>query len=279
MPAPQASMMQNLAKTNFRAKITLPKDWKQPQGDPAAKQYGDAFKPNEKVAVPSPMCLFKSASTNKYHVDTAKNIGDKFEKFIDGMCSAICSGWSQWQSLAMFTGTLHNATVVSALPGNLQGPPLFPLIFASAPKASPQEMKYSKAIAQAIGTAWQTWQVGFLATLQCAPHAVFPGPMGPPTPIIPMPIASGSSPGEAGLSDAALKGMMMANLGDPTALHADQLFDAIAKAFKTCFDTWKASSMMSNIMAMGPIPTFAPPFVPCGPVVGGTNIPAPGVLT
>lgn len=277
MPAPQASMMQNLAKTNFRAKITLPKDWKQPSGK-AAEHYGKAFKASEKFKAPKPMCLFKEASTNKYHVDTATDIGDKFEKFIDGICSAICSAWSQWQSLAMFAGSLHNATVVSILPGNLQGPPLFTLIFASAPKATPQELKYSKAIAQAVGTAWQTWQVGFLATLQCAPHAVFPGPMGPPTPTVPMPVATGSSPGEAGLSDSALKGMMVANLGDPQALHHQELFDAIAKAVKSCFDTWKTSTQMSNIMALGPIPTFAPPFVPCGPVVAGTNLPIPSVL-
>jgi len=271
-------MMQNLAKQNFRAKVTLPVDWKQPSGE-AGKQYGNAFKENEKSAPSKPMCLFKDASSNKYHVDAATKVGDQFEKFIDGICSAICSAWSQWQSLAMFTGTMHNATVVSVLPGNLMGPPLFPLIFASAPKATLQELKYSKAIAQTIGTAWQIWQVGFLATLQCAPHAAFPGPMGPPTPTVPMPVASGSSPGESGFSDSALKGMMMANLGDPQALHQKELFEAIAKAFKSCFDTWKTSTQMMNVMAMGPIPTFAPPFVPCGPVVCGTNIPAPGVLT
>lgn len=278
MPAPQASMMQNLAKQNFRQKLDLFVDWKQPQGD-AAKQYGDAFKPDEKNAVASPMCLFKSVSSNKYHVETAKKIGDKFEKFIDGMCSAICSGWSQWQSLAMITGSLHNATVLSVLPGNLQGPPMFPLIFASAPKATAQELKYSKAIAQAIGTAWQTWQLGYLATLQVAPHAAFPGPMGPPTPTVPMPVASGSSPGEAQLSDAMLKNMMIANLGDPQAMHHKELFDAIAKAFKSCYDTWKTSSMLSNIMGLGPIPTFAPPFVPVGPVVCGTNLPIPSIIT
>jgi len=56
------------------------------------------------------------------------------------------------------------------------------------------------------------------------------------------------------------------------------LFDAIAKAFNTVFQVFKASTMVQNVLGMGPIPTFVPPFVPVGPVVMGTVIPTPGVL-
>ena len=73
--------------------------------------------------------------------------------------------------------------------------------------------------------------------------------------------------------------MMDANLGDPTALHASDLFDAIAKAFSNVFQIFKVSTIVQNVLGMGPIPTFAPPFVPVGPVVMGTVIPTPGVLT
>jgi len=71
---------------------------------------------------------------------------------------------------------------------------------------------------------------------------------------------------------------MDANLADPKALHASDLFDAIAKAFNTIFQVFKASTMVQNVLGMGPIPTFAPPFVPVGPVVMGSVIPTPGVL-
>jgi hypothetical protein len=37
-----------------------------------------------------------------------------------------------------------------------------------------------------------------------------------------------------------------------------------------------ASQMMMLSLGKGPIPTFAPPFVPLGPVMNGDNIAAPG---
>ena len=117
-----------------------------------------------------------------------------------------------------------------------------------------------------------------MGTLMYPAFAAFPGPVAPPMPNIPLPLIAFSSPGESGLSPSTLKITMDANLADPKALHASDLFDAIAKAFNTVFQIFKASTMVQNVLGMGPIPTFAPPFVPVGPVVMGTVIPTPGVL-
>jgi hypothetical protein len=102
--------------------------------------------------------------------------------------------------------------------------------------------------------------------------------MAPPTPNVPLPLITFSSPGEAALSAGALKGMMTAFLADPKANHALDLFDALSKAFNTIFQTFKATTMVQNVLGMGPIPTFAPPFVPVGPVLAGWVIPTPGVF-
>ena len=70
MPAPQASMMQQLAKLQFQSfAIKLPTDWRQPQGNPAAKQYSDAFPPADRAGCrrPMPPALFLPASMNKNH--------------------------------------------------------------------------------------------------------------------------------------------------------------------------------------------------------------------
>jgi hypothetical protein len=56
------------------------------------------------------------------------------------------------------------------------------------------------------------------------------------------------------------------------------LFDKFAEGFCMVFDLWKASTQIMNVMGTGPVPTFAPPFVPVGPVVGGFLVPKPGVL-
>ncbi len=276
MPAPQKSMMSNLAKNNFRAKsIKLPKDWSQP-----GNQFSQAFKESEKNVAPNPPnTLFKEATLNKYHVDTAKEIGKKFEKYIDGICGAICGAIDKWMKMTMITTCIINSTAGTVPPSGVMGPPLMPFILSSAPMATPQEMKYSNAIANALSTLWQTWQLGLTGVLNFPPNfASFPGPVCPPTPNIPMPLAALSSPGEAGLSASSLKGMMMANLGDPAALHAPELFDAISQAFNTVFQTFKSSTMINNVLGTGAVPSFAPPVSPVGPVVGGSVIPTPGIL-
>ena len=275
MPAPQSKMLAQLAKVNFISKgIKLPMDWSQP-----GEQYPDAFKPNERTTAPnSPMNLFRDATLNKYHVDTAKTIGKKFEKYIDGICGAICDAIDKWMKMTMISSALINGPVGVVLPGSFVGPPLMPLILATAPKSTPQEIKYSNAVANALGTLWQAWQAGLMGTLMYPPFAAFPGPVAPPMPNIPLPLIAFSSPGESGLSPSTLKITMDANLADPTAQHASDLFDAIAKAFNTVFQVFKASTMVQNVLGMGPIPTFAPPFVPVGPVVMGTVVPTPGVL-
>ena len=275
MAAPQKTLLAQLAKIFFISKmIKLPMDWSQP-----GKQYPDAFKPSEIAVAPnSPMNLFRDATLNKYHVDTAKTVGDQFDKYIDGICGAICDAIDKWMKMTMITSALINGPVGMVLPGSVVGPPLMPLIFATAPKNTPQEMKYSNAISNALGTLWQAWQTGLMGTLIYPAFAAFPGPMAPPMPNVPLPLIVFSSPGESGLSPATLKSTMDANLADPEALHASDLFDAISKAFNIIFQIFKVSTMVQNVLGTGPIPTFAPPFVPVGPVVMGTVVPTPGVL-
>ena len=139
-------------------------------------------------------------------------------------------------------------------------------------------LKYSTAIALAFNTQWLTWQSGLTGQLMYPAFAAFPGPMGPPTPNVPMPLITFASPGEVGLSAAMLKNTMVANLADPMAQHHQELFDSIAQAFGVVFPIFKASTMFMNVLGTGPIPTFAPPFVPVGPVMGGTSVPTPGIL-
>jgi hypothetical protein len=275
MPAPQKAMFAELAKLNLKAKaIGLPVKWQTPTGN----QYTDAFALSELATAPDAASVFLAKSMNKYHVDTQKTVGKGFADFIDGICGAICSGIDQWMKLTSIGGMMINGPVGMVVAGNVVGPPIFPFIFAQAPVNTPQLMKYSKAVAQAFSTAWQAWQSGLMGQLMYLPFAAFPGPMAPPTPNIPMPLIAFSSPGESMLSPSSLKGAMVANLGDPQALHHQDLFDAIAQAWTPVFTIFKATTLVQNVLGMGPIPTFAPPFVPVGPVLGGTSIPTPGVL-
>lgn len=279
MPAPQASAMQQLARLKFTSfNLKVPTGWKQPSGDPAAKQYGDAFKPSEKVTAPGMPPLFQPASLNKYHTDTQKMHIQKIGDFIDGVCSAICSAWSQWQSTAVMTGVVINA--VTAVGGQIVGPPWTPLILASAPKSTPNEAKYSRVIATVIGTAW----LSFTATVKVTgmpwypAFAAVPSPVAPPAPNIPCPFAALTQV-PASISMSALKGQMIGQLGDPDAPFNKELFESIADAFEKTYNLWKVSTMVTNVLGTGPVPTFAPPYVPVGPVVGGVGNMTPGGFT
>ena len=94
-----------------------------------------------------------------------------------------------------------------------------------------------------------------------------------------MPIKSvGTSPGEAMLAVPALKSSMMGLLGNPTAAFAPELFESIATAYKFMYDQWVLSTMISNVMGMGPNPLFVPPVFAPGPVLGGFGFGPPGCL-
>lgn len=273
MPAPQASQMQQLARLKFTSfGLKVPTDWKAPADQ---DQYDRAFQASEKNTAPGSPPLFQPATMNKYHTDSQKMHIAKVGGFIDGICSAICSAWSMWQSTATMTGVMISGPVASV--GQIVGMPMLPNILASAPKASPMEIKYSTAIANTISTGWMT----FTATVKVPglpfypAFSAFPGPLAPPMPNTPVPFAALTQV-PVSISTNVLKGQMIGALADPMAPFHKELFESISHAFEMSYNTWKAATMVTNVMGTGPIPTFAPPVVPVGPVVGGVGNMLPG---
>ena len=273
MPAPQASAMQQLARLKFTSfNLKVPKDWRDPSGS-AGDHYSKAFKPEEKATQPGMPMLFQPASMNKYHTDTQKMHVAKIGKFIDDTCSAICSAWSQWQSLASMVGVV--ITAVTASVGQVVGPPWQPFILASAPKSSPAEMKYSNVIATVMSTTW----LQYTATIKVPgmpwypAFAAFPSPVAPPTPNVPCPVAALT---QVPPQPALMKQQMVGQLGDPGAPFHSELFEAICDAFDKSFKIWQTSTQVTNVLGTGPVPSFAPPYSPVGPVVGGVGTMAPG---
>ena len=166
-----------------------------PENKAGRDMYPEAFKPAERRIPPnSPMNLFREATSNKYHVATAKEIGEQYEKFIDGICGAISTGIGQWMSVATIVGVNIFGPVGILHPGCVVGPPLMPFILSSAPKATPMGSKYSIAVANAIGTMWLPWHIGLTGILSYPAFAAVPAPIAPPMPNIPMPLIAFSSP-------------------------------------------------------------------------------------
>lgn len=265
--------MQQLARAKFMSfGLKVPTNWQEPSGD-AGKQYSDAFKPEEKATAPGAPPLFQPASLNKYHTDTQKMHVAKIGKFIDDTCSAICSAWGQWQSLATFAGFIVAGPMVTV--GQLAAPPLQPMILASAPKSSPQEMKFSNTIASVISTAWLT----FTATIKSPglpfypAYAAVPTPVAPPMPNVPFPIGAFAQV-PVSISANVLKMQMVGQHADPQAPFHQELFESIATAFENCYNLWKGTTMVTNVMAVASGGTPISPI----PAVGTATMP-PGGLT
>ena len=283
MPGPQPAMMKNLAKVTFKAKsISLPIEWSQPVGDPDGKQYIDSFKMTE-LAVPfSAAMLFSPATPNKYHVDSQKKIHKQFDKYIDGICDAICGGWDKWRLQAKFSGLKIMSVSAIGQPGCLKGPKLKSLIMMTAPKSTSQEKKYSDAISKAVSECFGKWQDKVMVPgLPWYPaFAAFPLASAPPMPNVPMPLITCPSSAMTMMATPNdLKKKMAKNLNDKDALHHEELFEAIATAVSACFMAWLPMQQVMNVLGKGPVPTYAPPYVPVGPVVGGSNIAVPGHLS
>jgi hypothetical protein len=194
------------------------------------------------------------------------------EKFLDGIIEAICSAWAAWQAAASMFGIVINGPIATG--GHIVGPPLTPLILATGPKVTPQERKLTTAAANVIGAGWLT----FTATVKVPgmpwypAFAAFPGPVAHPTPNIPCPFAALTMVALS-VSAPVLKSQMLGIAGDSGN---ESLCDAIGDAVERSLNLWKVTTMVTGVMGTGPVPTFAPPYVPVGPVVGGVGMMRPG---
>lgn len=281
MPAPQATMMQNFARAKFMGNaLKAPQNWQPPSNQ---EHYGKAFKDDEKMTAPDmgkpPGPLFTPATLNKYHTQTQKRLNSDFGNFIDKTCSAICSAWSQWQSTATLVGVMIAGPVASG--GQVVGPPLQPLIMAQGAIDSPMKLKYTNTISQVIGTAWlqYTGTIKVPGLPWYPAFAMVPSPIGPPSPNVPCPVVTIGPSGSAIINASLLANQMFSQHGDPKAQYARELFDAISTGVATCFATWQTTTLVSNVIGTGPVPSFAPPYVPGGPVVGGIGAMTPGGFT
>ncbi len=179
-----------------------------------------------------------------------------------------------------------NGPTVMGQPGCLDGPELEGLIkqFPGAAMMTGNEGKYRDAVAAGVSKCFKNWQGQVMVPgLPLYPAFVaFPGPMAPPMPNIPVPLIACPS---AMMSQIVAPSQMATEMGnaldggiknDDKDKQYEALFDAIATVASLAFLMWLPQQMKMLVLGKGPIPTFAPPFVPVGPVVMGDNIAAPG---
>ncbi|MEZ4221071.1 MAG: CARDB domain-containing protein [Polyangiaceae bacterium] len=133
----------------------------------------------------------------------------------------------------------------------------------------------AEAINQTFVTCYKNWASNYRAVIPGAypAFAAFPGPKAPPMPAIPFPLLAGGGPSaEMEISPATIENRLRGNLSSErkNAEGADAAITAMAIAMSASFHTFMAMQQATNVMGSGPVPSFAPPYVPVGPVVSGT---------
>ena len=183
---------------------------------------------------------------------------------LDGMVNAH----AMWKLQARLTGV--TVMGIQAFGGRLVGPPLAGLF--AMPAQSPSVQPLIGAFQNAAATAWDRLVASVkVPGLPWYPaFAAFPGPLAPPMPNVPMPFLTlwfDPTPILPPNLAAAVRAGLGARANDPGAALA---IDRFAGEFAAKFYIFAASAQVMLVLGKGPIPTFAPPYVPIGPVVGGT---------
>jgi len=240
-------------------------------------------------ALPPPLAFFQPQKAGySLHQKAVNEIGGKYKDFHDTMLDAVKFSHDMWKLQAKFKDLKINAVVALGTPGCLDGPELESNITNSPQAASMtgNAAKHRDAIAKGVSKCFKQWQDKVMVPgLPWYPaFAAFPGPQAPPMPNVPTPlIACPSAMSSQIFSPSSMTKEMDDALDqglkdkDPEKqYHA--LHDAIATVLSLGFLIWCASQMVSLVLGKGPIPTFAPPFVPVGPVLMGDNLAIPGHL-
>ncbi len=230
--------------------------------------------PKRGTPLSCPPALFLSASDDIRDIERQRASSDAVDSYLSRICEAVGQAHTSWRQRATLVNVTINGPMASG--GNLVGAGLGPEIRAYAPREGAWQTARSEAIAAGIGIGWENWQrsvsVGGLPWYPA--FAAFPGPIAPPMPNVPTP-AVALVQIAAHVSSSQLKSHMLSRYGGDNEWPGE-LFEAVAFGFEKAFQLWTPSQMVMNVMGTGPVPCFAPPYVPVGPVVGGTGTQLPG---
>lgn len=203
------------------------------------------------------------------------------DKVTNTVVSSLGPAVAKWKA----TASLHGVTIMGATaigpPGCLTGPPL-----AGFMQPSLQLQGDDRAIAQAaiagISAVFERWRASVsIPGLPWYPlFAAFPGPVAPPMPNVPTSLASLSASGlGALLSPSSLEKAMSQAASHAVRAKGAPIFSRISVHAAPLLGASIAGSMVRNVLGQGPVPTFAPPVILVGPVVNGSVLPNPGILS
>jgi len=233
------------------------------------------------IPMPVPPALFLAASNSVGDMNLQKSMHDGYTQLFDKLTDAIKYAWDMFRSQAFFIGIRINGPIAIGGPGCLTGPAIDQFIRTAPPVVGLTGWwaTVRDEFAHGFQNSWQDWQKG--VTVPGLPwypaFAAVPAPQAPPMPNIPTPLITCVSSGKASMTGPALKANLAQQLSGKMDYSA-QFSEAMAAMVDIAFAQWLAAQQVTNVQGKGPVPAYAPPYVPVGPVVGGDNLTTPGHL-
>ncbi|MCA9518889.1 MAG: hypothetical protein KC635_28330 [Myxococcales bacterium] len=267
-------------------KKQIPHNFKPPMGKTAqdhyAMMYGHgAGKVKLFSGMPSaPSPYYWNASPNKAHKDSAKDVSESTKKFVHDALDKFKQCVDMWKLQAEIKVNIMSVSGIGP-PGSLKGPELKSLAPFSSWEGTLKEKNekaYAKAVVEGTSKQWKAWQDKVMIPgLPFWPaFAAFPLATAPPMPNIPMPLITCPSAMMAEMTMPKLRDAM-ADALDGGVKDKDEdkkhlaIFETIAFPISLNFLLWLVMQQVMNLLGKGPIPTYAPPYVPVGPVVAGSE--------
>lgn len=199
--------------------------------------------------------------------------------------AAFALAVNEWILGAYVQGGWVRGSHAELTPGSLKSNVDVEARVAHALKAAHIPDALASVLARELGGAWREWADGFRLEMPGAypKLAAVPSPSAPPTSAAtPYPLARASSAGEprltAGVLGPRLVSALRAAAGRELSREAglEGVIRELATWVEGSFRDWKLNAQIVGVMGKGPIPSFAPPYVPVGPVVMGDNMSTPG---
>ena len=191
---------------------------------------------------------------------------------------AFRTGVNDWIGRARIQGGTVRGPTAHLTPGSLVSAANIEASVSQSLTGSKVPTEIAWALAKVLATAWNDWASGFQIVVPLAypTFAAFPGPAAPPTPAAPISVAQRNSAGEASLNAVLLTnkllGAVLAYAAKADGGDLDGAMLSLGTWIESSFNEWKSMTKIVGLQGSGGVPTFAPPYVPVGPVVAGVNV-------
>ncbi len=201
---------------------------------------------------------------------------DPYYQYFDAMASALKQAIDTWRVQAIISDVKIMGP--NAHGGKITLPALDGLIRGFAPAGSWDP--YSRAIAAGVHNQFRLLcsMANFPGLPLYPAFAAYPLPMAPPLPNVPTPMLTFVLPGLALVEAAPVSEEIIRKYPTPKPQNADAVAYAIAQGFARALQQWLGTQQIMNLLGTGPVPVYAPPYVPVGPVINGWVLPKAGSL-